>query len=348
MERHARSPGPSTIDTLATGNWAAPGVFVSPTAVVERPADGELHLHLLGALVLVRRLVVDRAGRHDHLLRWNFGDSNTGSGHDDEPHVRRRRTPTTSADHPRPRKGNTASVTKPVTVSNVVSPGIAFVAQANTNGNATSETVTVPANVAAGNALVLVATGRDRRTADGACRLDAARHVVRGQRQRHDDRVEQGRHRHRSRHERHCRLPGHRARHGPVARLFGDERDRPSLAASASKATQMTGTSYATPTTNVPANGDVVISVWSAKSSAVTGWTTPAGQTVRSVANGSGGGRVNSVATDAGRRTPGRRVASRQRRPARRARSPPGRSCSAPDRRGVRRRLAAARPAASG
>jgi hypothetical protein len=60
----------------------------------------------------------------------------------------------------------------------------------------------------------------------------------------------------------------------------------------------MTGTTYATPTTAVPASGDVVISFWAAKSSTVTSWATPAGQTVRSVANGSGGGRINSVATD--------------------------------------------------
>jgi hypothetical protein len=74
---------------------------------------------------------------------------------------------------------------------------------------------------------------------------------------------------------------------------------------SASKATQGTSSTYTTPGTNVPANGDVVISVWSAKSSVVTGWTTPGGQLVRSTANGSGSGRINSVATDGGPATAG-------------------------------------------
>lgn len=50
----------------------------------------------------------------------------------------------------------------------------------------------------------------------------------------------------------------------------------------------------------MPANGDVVVSYWTAKSSAVTSWTAAAGQLVRSVANGSGGGHVNSLATDGG------------------------------------------------
>ena len=50
----------------------------------------------------------------------------------------------------------------------------------------------------------------------------------------------------------------------------------------------------------MPANGDVVVSVWAGKSSAITTWTAPAGQTVESVDNGSGGGRINSIATDAG------------------------------------------------
>jgi hypothetical protein len=59
-------------------------------------------------------------------------------------------------------------------------------------------------------------------------------------------------------------------------------------------------TTYVTPTTTAPADGDVVVSYWTTKSSAVTSWTAPGGQQVRSVANGSGGGHINSLATDGG------------------------------------------------
>ena len=66
------------------------------------------------------------------------------------------------------------------------------------------------------------------------------------------------------------------------------------------KVSSGSATSYVTPTATVPANGDVVLSYWTAKSSAVTAWTAPSGQLVRSIANGSGGGHVNSLASDGG------------------------------------------------
>jgi hypothetical protein len=72
------------------------------------------------------------------------------------------------------------------------------------------------------------------------------------------------------------------------------------VVAYAKKITSGSTSSYVTPTTTVPASGDVVVSYWTAKSSAVTAWTAPAGQQLRSVANGSGGGHVNSLATDGG------------------------------------------------
>ena len=72
------------------------------------------------------------------------------------------------------------------------------------------------------------------------------------------------------------------------------------VVAYAGKASITTASSYTTPTATVPANGDVVVSVWSGKSSAITAWTAPAGQTVQSVDNGSGSGRINSLATDGG------------------------------------------------
>ena len=189
-------------------------------------------------------------------------------------------------------------------MTNVVPPGIAFVAQANTNGNATTETVTVPANVTAGNALVLVATGATGgplTAPAGWTSLGTSSGTAASVTTTAWEKVATA-----TDHGTNVTVTFPAVVHGTVQLLaYSGTNATTPVAASPSKATQMTGTSYATPASTVPANGDVVISVWSAKSSAVTGWTTPGGQTVRSVANGSGGGRVNSVATDGGSATAG-------------------------------------------
>jgi hypothetical protein len=64
-------------------------------------------------------------------------------------------------------------------------------------------------------------------------------------------------------------------------------------------AVAQTATSYKSPTAVVPTAGDVVLTYWGCKSSAVTKWTPPAAQTVRSTAYGTGGGRITSILTDA-------------------------------------------------
>ena len=91
------------------------------------------------------------------------------------------------------------------------------------------------------------------------------------------------------------------AYHGTVQLLAysGTNTTNP-IAAYAKSAAAMPGTTYSTPTATVPANGDLVVSVWTTKSSAVNTWTAPASQTVRSTAYGSGTGRINSLATDGG------------------------------------------------
>ncbi len=66
-------------------------------------------------------------------------------------------------------------------------------------------------------------------------------------------------------------------------------------------AAQSSGTSYTTPTANVPAAGDVVVSYWGAKNSTNPfAFTPPGGQTVRSTASASNTGKIDSIATDGG------------------------------------------------
>jgi PKD repeat protein len=289
--------GPSTVDALATGNWAAPGVFLSPTAVVTGPPTANFTSACSSLTCSFNASSSTAPGSTITSYAWNFGDLSPASNGVNPSHTyagpntyQVTLTVTTA-------KGEHASVTNPVIVSNVLPPPLGFVAHATTNGNSTTETLTVPANVAAGNGLVLIATGATAGpltapagwtqlgTSSGA---NASVTTTAWQRVAsstdHGTVVS-------------VQFPG--IVHATVQLLaYSGTNATSPVAASASKATQMTAATYATPTTTVPATGDVVVSVWSAKSSTVTGWSTPGGQTVRSVANGSGGGRINSVATD--------------------------------------------------
>ncbi|WP_426561543.1 PKD domain-containing protein [Angustibacter sp. McL0619] len=57
-------------------------------------------------------------------------------------------------------------------------------------------------------------------------------------------------------------------------------------------------TTHASPPLTVASAGSWVLSYWSAKDSATTAWTAPAGQTTRASVIGAGSGRVTSIATD--------------------------------------------------
>jgi hypothetical protein len=57
-------------------------------------------------------------------------------------------------------------------------------------------------------------------------------------------------------------------------------------------------TSHTTPTVPVTGSDSWVVSYWADKSSSTTAWTAPAGQTVRGISIGTGGGRITSLLTD--------------------------------------------------
>ena len=290
--------GAAAVDTLATGNWAAPGVFVSPSAVVNGPPTAGFTSACSSLTCSFNASSSTAPGSTITSYAWDFGDlSPAGSGVTPSHTYAAANTyqvtlTVTTA------KGEQAGVTTPVIASNVVTPPLGFVAQATTNGNATTETLTVPANVAGGNGLVLIATAATAGplkapagwtqigTSSGA---NASVTTTAWQKVAsstdHGTAVT-------------VTLPG--IVHGTVQLLaYSGTNAASPVVASTSKATQLTAATYTTPTSTVPASGDVVISFWAAKSSSVTAWSTPGGQTVRSVANGSGGGRINSVATDA-------------------------------------------------
>jgi large repetitive protein len=67
----------------------------------------------------------------------------------------------------------------------------------------------------------------------------------------------------------------------------------------ASAAETVNRTTHTTPSVSVTNAGSWVVSYWADKSASLTtGWTTPTGQTQRSIALGTGAGRITSLATD--------------------------------------------------
>jgi PKD repeat protein len=60
------------------------------------------------------------------------------------------------------------------------------------------------------------------------------------------------------------------------------------------------GSTVTTPPQSVASGSDWVVSYFAAKSSTVTGWTVTGGQTTRDVDNGSGSGRINALLLDSG------------------------------------------------
>jgi hypothetical protein len=70
------------------------------------------------------------------------------------------------------------------------------------------------------------------------------------------------------------------------------------IAAFATASSTASDTTAVTPTVNVVANGGWLVSYWAAKSSTITNWSAPATSSARVPDNGSGSGRVNSLAAD--------------------------------------------------
>ena len=192
-----------------------------------------------------------------------------------------------------------ASSTTTHTVS--VAP-ITFAGQAATTANATTETVTVPSNVTAGNGLLLIATSTvaTPQSAPAGWTLvqTASSTLMYG-----------------SVWER-VAAPGDAG--AKVTVTFGKTITKGALQLVAYSGTSAAGpvlgsaartgvastSSFRTPAASVPSAGVWVLSYWAARSTNATGWTLPAGQVVRSTANGSGGAHVNAAVGDAGLPTP--------------------------------------------
>jgi PKD repeat protein len=228
---------------------------------------------------------------------WDFGDGATATGATASHAYTPGTSPTTFP--------ITLTVTDAATDQNSTSqsvliqpvPQIAFKAAVSTNGNAKSESVKVPSSVTAGNGMLLIATGASSTALTGpagwtkvdtataspltstlwrkvATATDAGSTVA-------------------------VTFPA--VEHGTVQLLAysGTSATNP-VAAYAKSQAAGTATKYTTPTINASAAGALTVSYWGCKSSTVTRWTTPSGQTVRSTAYGTGGGRITSAVSESG------------------------------------------------
>lgn len=191
----------------------------------------------------------------------------------------------------------TATMTHPVTVGSVVH-AITFVGSNQTTANATSQTVNVPAGTAAGNALVLVASSAssDALTAPAGWTQVATSAAGTSMTSTVWSRVATA-----------GDLGGsvtvsYGALHKGSLQLLayaGTDATTPVLLATSASTTTSAATET-TPSATVSGSASWVLSLWQAKSSGISGFTTPVGQTLRSNAFGTAGGQVSALATDSG------------------------------------------------
>jgi hypothetical protein len=198
----------------------------------------------------------------------------------------------------------TTSQSAQASVMHAVSPSlpggtpISFVAQTSTNGNASTETLTVPAAVAAGDDMLLIATGVSAaaptaptgwtlvgRSPTSTTSLTTALYskVATGTDAGSSVSVGFG-----------------AVTHGTVQLV--DYRGTNAAGPVQQAVVTATGntTSVTSPTVAIAGSGCWVVTYWAAKSSVITSWSTPGSQVARGAANGSGSGRINSVVVDSG------------------------------------------------
>ncbi|HEX4018537.1 MAG TPA: PKD domain-containing protein [Frankiaceae bacterium] len=292
-----------TLDANASGtNWSGRGLFVSPGGNAPPPPQqpvASFNSSCSNLACTFNGSASTAPGSSITSYAWTFGDGATATGATPNHTYLAGNTYTVSLTVTNAATA-TNTTSQQITVSTAPPPppgSITYVGSATANGNATSESVTTPASVKAGNGLLLIATAANASTLTapaGWTKVDTAtssavtttvwRKVATAT--DHGTAVKVG-------------FPS--VVHGTVQLLAyaGTNTTNP-VVAYQKKITSGTATTYTSPTVTVPAGGDVVVSYWTAKSSAVTAWTAPGGQTTRSVANGSGGGHVNSLATDGG------------------------------------------------
>jgi PKD repeat protein len=193
--------------------------------------------------------------------------------------------------------GATDTRTQQVTVNTVASP-ITFVGSDTASVNARKATVTVPSAARAGNALVLFATvANDSAVVTPPSGWTEVDQVVDTQtRTVVWQRVATS------------ALPGSavtvqldvQAKMSLMVAAYGGTSATAPVDGHATSAETSTTAAHTTPTLDTAAAGGWLLSYWADVTTATTAWTTPAGQSVRATAIGTGGGHPSAVLTDLG------------------------------------------------
>ena len=299
------SDGGTATGTTVTRTFAAPGTFTATATVTDD--DGATNATSRSVTVAdaapVARFTSTCTGRTCTFdaatstdadgtvasYAWVFGDGGTGTG------VRPSRTYAANGTYSvqltvTDNRGRTGTVTQPVTASAPATTGSFVARTSRSGGTAASHPLAVPAQAATGDQLLLFvstnAAGTTSVTAPaGWTRVldpttSGSRHAVFSKVATAGD-------------------PGSNvtvtlgvaAKADVVIAAYRGLRVAPSGAASA--------TGYVTPTRTAVA-GDWVLSYWADKSATTTGWTTPAGTTVRHSFAGTGSGHVAEALVDSG------------------------------------------------
>ena len=301
---NAGAPDASTDTVVSTDtDWRARGLFalqaVAPTAAFTESCTG-LTCSFNGG-------TSSAPGGKITSYAWNFGDGHTGAGvsvgHTFAAGAKYTVTLTITSS-----LGGSAASSQQVTVTAPPPPppagGISFVGTASANGSASSLHVVTPNSVQAGDGLLLAVTVANKPTvatpsgwtlvasspsSTTTMVTDVFRRVATASDAGAAVSVAWG-----------------EVDHATVQMLVYRGTSASNPVVSATVAMAGSGTSIKTPTVSDSVTGSWVVSYWSAKSSAVNAWTAPSGQAVRDAENGSGSGRINSLATDGGKAaTPG-------------------------------------------
>ena len=192
--------------------------------------------------------------------------------------------------------GNTDSDTVTATTGDPAASPITFVAAAATNGNRLNHSVTIPASVQAGDALVLFFTGNTTTptytgpTSWTTVQASSDAGIVVRAYSRVATAADIGR-------PVTVTSSGYAKSDISVVAYRGTHASDP-VAASAAKIDSLPGASHVSPAVTATGSASWLLTYWGDESGTTTGWTTPVDQSVRANTFGSSAGHISAIVTD--------------------------------------------------